>query len=476
MLLTTHQCAIRESFLRCGATVVGVLLAGVMLTPSGATAISIEKLFRFEDPPSGFYGAYDGDAVLVLGQLRDETFAQSPRWIGYIEMKTPRVERIQTAIEHFLSDTGLSAASDRESGGGRHYRLDVTIRRYRLSEWPVAHRDIRLRGEVFLEFVISDEEQVVASVLACGNAEHAFTKLSANKHFKRFGLVHGAAVDDAFVKLTQSKGFGALFGTGWSPGPARRPLEAEVTIGRIDRTVAYGPSAPALALAARLRSLFPSRMSAHLSIEDFALRDEDYLDYLKELEEDSDDIDEDEEERASLAGRWLPEVLREVLAAYYPETSLEVSRDGEAEAGGVVLSGEVYRFDTKGSKQKLEADVSVALSGSAEPLHTLHVYWISGSANAVWSFLVSIIESGVDAKRLSKAQEGDTESDTYWIGQAYGGVSTMADEWAHNVAWALVEALERPEDRVPTQTEVVFEGFAPPQPAVPASESAPGTP
>jgi hypothetical protein len=44
-----------------------------MFTPSWAAAISIEKLFRFEDPPSGFYGAYDGDAVLVLDQLRDES-------------------------------------------------------------------------------------------------------------------------------------------------------------------------------------------------------------------------------------------------------------------------------------------------------------------------------------------------------------------------------------------------------------------
>ena len=176
-------------------------------------------------------------------------------------------------------------------------------------------------------------------------------------------------------------------------------------------------------------------------------------------------MDEDEEEEAGLASTWMPEVLREVLAAYYPETSLQVSRNGGAGTGEIVLSGEVYRFDPKGAKQTLEADISLAPAGSEKPLHTLHVYWISGSANAVWSLLVSIIEEGADARRLNAARQGDTESDTYWIGEAYGGVSTMADEWAHNVAWALVEALETPEDRVPTEIEVIFEGLAPPKPA-----------
>ena len=36
------------------------------LTPSRTTAISIEKLFRFENPPAGFYGKYSGDAELAF--------------------------------------------------------------------------------------------------------------------------------------------------------------------------------------------------------------------------------------------------------------------------------------------------------------------------------------------------------------------------------------------------------------------------
>jgi hypothetical protein len=456
----------RQSHQRSRPGWVGIfsmLVVTILLLPHGAAeAKKPGSYFSLDLPDPAVLGEYTGAVRIVLRDVEDRSFAENSHSVGVIPAQdgrpvpidpdNERVVSVRMAVEHFLRASGLLATSRKETA----LRADVIIRRYRVSRVNEEHRGMRLRTELFLEFVFEKDGSAGGRVLACGNAETRYTGSNMYKALERAGATHQAAFEDALLKLGQSETFRRLIGQGWRPGAARAAqVKFEVT--PIDRSYAYGPSPEAAEVAAKLRAALGDREVGRLTLRDFDLHYPGYLKYRDELAEDPDDIDEELEADAALARRWISDLLLEHLQAFYPGAFVEMTRRDDVRDGkGLTVAGDIHLFDKRGIKNKLKLEIYLIDDATGVPLHTLHVYWIVGSANLPWSPLVGLIEAGADRKKLAKAAGETGEHETFWVGGYLGpGFREMTDGLACDLAALLVDGL-RPGYQRPGDIEVMF--------------------
>lgn len=412
--------------------------------------LTFEVPLELPDPAA--LGAYQGDVRFVLGDVRDDVFAESPEFLGTFETsfkglhvvvgEMSREEAVTTAVTHILGGVGLLASSP----GNASHTLDIHIRRDRL--WYLYSHPRRLRSEVFLEFVVTAENSGPHRVLACGNAEAMVN--SPKDHAAR---VYQSAFRDAFEKFLDSEVFSLIVGTGWTPGSSGA---APSQIDRIDREVFYGPSDyvvdEVLPLAT---SALPRGPIPRLILQDFDL-------VSAKLSKKKAKVSPE------LTRRCIPELVREHLETFYPGAIPEIERRSSWEdREGLVMTGEIIRYDSRGEKHRLMVDIHFRDGSTGEELFSIRVHWVRTNMRAVGLLDVAVkaIKYSADEKKMMATRiEGPNTAS--WTGHfASGWLRDMVDYLAQNIAY-LVAASLYPDYSYPDEIEVRFD--AAPYPGVAA--------
>lgn len=418
-----------------------VLLLFGQSTDANAGRLTFEVPLELPEP--GTLGAYRGDVRFALGDVRDEVFAESPEFLGTFETthkglhvvvgEMSREETVTTAVTQILGGIGLLATSP----GDASHTLDVHIRRERL--WYLYSRPRRLRGEVFLEFVITAERSGPRRVLACGNAE-ALTGSPKDK----VAQVYQSAFQDAFKKFLASEAFSLIVGTGWRPGQSDDDPSG---IDHIDRKVFYGPSDYVVGEVLPLATpALPQGPIPRLILQDFNLMDANLSKKKARFS-------------ADLARRSIPELVREHLEAFYPGAIPEIERRSSwADREGLVMTGEIIRYDSSGDKHRLMVYILFQDGETGELLFSLRVHWERTNVRAagLLDAAVKAIKYSADEKKMlaSRIEGASTAS---WTGQfASGWMKDMVDYLAHSIAYLLTASV-RPDYSYPEEVEVHFD-------------------
>jgi hypothetical protein len=426
--------------------------------------------FELELSSSGSFGRYSGDVRIALGEVVDEGYSETPRFLGIgpnsaylVVLASSREGTVREAITHLFRDTGLLAASLEEAD----FIADVTILRNRFS-----YDGDRIRSEVFLKVAFRRAEEIVGRVLVCGNAESYYRQNSFG--FKKARPTYWSAFNDALYKLVDSSTFLELVGEDWTAGA--RPVEVEnKEITRISRAAFYGPPERPPVIE-ELEPILGSKVYDRLLFQDFELLDREFT---KEAEKAQKEADKQVQKRkkkgkgdgyqgpTSLAATTtvkgaammgvspidlacipVPELLREHLQAFYPGAFPTVERRKQWEAAdGLVVTGEVHRFNMGKINTKLIADIYLKDGLSGETLHSMEVK-LGGGVTWASGLMMGFTAGAVGA------------SGGQFI-PLYAGVAPamrdMQDDIARSLAYVLIETL-RPGYRYPEDLEVAFDG------------------
>lgn len=386
-----------------GRLVVSPVAVVAMLMTLGAPAQAQKDLeLTLDLPVAADFGTYTGETRIALGEVVDDAFSEGPSFLGVgpqatygVLLAETREETVTTAVSHLLRETGLLAASPADAT----YTLDVAIIRLRFFIHQTFGR-FRLRTEAFIEFTFKQGDAVVGRVLACGNSQNQAQFASKKKVQATFQY----GFDDALYKLVSSETFTRLVGQGWQPGRGSA-VGGEYNIDRIKRDRFYGPSDLIRGeIRKAKRTVKPG--AARLVLQTFELKDEKY-----KTTKDAD---------PEFASRYLPDLLREHLKAFFPGAFEMIERRDEwNEAEGIVITGDLLRFKIGSfmkraligfgaGKDKLETVVVLKDGGSGDDLFKMH--FISSNWGAGWQ-----------TKR--------------------GQIRDMADQLARDLAYFLVETL-----------------------------------
>lgn len=403
-----------------------------------------------ERPEAQTLGNYGGTTRIALGQVTDETFSESPGFLGNtvnlipVAHAEPRIDEFKAAVDHLLAQTGLQA----EAAAEADYLLDVVVRRDHVSYREPPKGKARLRSEVFLEFRFRADGDTVGTVLACGNAEAVSGRsgsLSAVKGYKKRTITtYQTAFDDALYKLVSSNTFLALVGEGWRPG-VRPPADPEFPTARIDPGLLYGPTEEAFSDLPKLREVLADRGFERLILQDFEISDSKYLE--KKYADPETIV------------RAIPELIREHLQAFHRDAPIVVERRSNwSDGDGLVVSGELLRVDSGGKKHQLQADVFLTDAATREQLYTVRVYWMRTMGTAGMGLIPAAIKVGREQNKLGTSAANDATRESSWTGYREAAIQQLEDDLAGNLAFLLVESLV-PDAPPPDRLEVQFDGL-----------------
>lgn len=396
----------------CVVATLAALALGLPVHAAADVELALEPLTPTD------YGTYSGERRIALGEVVDDGFAESPRFLGMgpqamysVLLTQQRDESVRAAVSQLLDGTGLLAATPDDAA----YTMDVSIRRLRFFIHQTAGR-FRLRTEAFLEFTFRQGDSVVGRVLACGNSQNQAQFASK----KKVQATYQYGVEDALYKLVRSETFARIVGEGWAPGGGSAE-GGEYKIARITRNRFYGPSD---LIRGEIETAKHKLEGARpvLILQDFQLLDDQY-----ETRKDAD---------PALAKRYLPELVREHLVFFPGAFEVVERREEWAERDGLVVTGELIRFKIGSfmkralvgfgaGKDKLEAVVYLKDGASGEILHRLD--FKSSSWGDMWQL-----------KR--------------------GQIRDMADQLARDLAFFLVE-IGTEDYAYPEGLEVLFDGI-----------------
>ena len=426
--------------------------------------------FELELPSGASLGHYFGESRIALGEIADEGYAETPRFLGIgpnsaylVVLASSREDTVRQGMTHLFRETGLLAASAKDAD----FIADVTILRNRFS-----YDGDRIRSEVFLEVAFRRAEETTGRVLVCGNAESDYRQNSFG--FKKARPTYLSAFNDALYKLVGSSTFLEVVGEGWTSGA--RPVEVDDDeIRRIDRVTYYGPPERPPVIE-ELEAVLGSKGYERLIFQDFALHDQEFI---KEAEKAQKEADKEIQKRKKkgkgdgyqgptslaatttikgaammgvspidLACACVPELLREHFQAFYPGAFPAVERRKEWEpAEGLVVTGEIRKFNMGKINTRLIADIYLKDGLSGETLHSMEVdlgggvTWASG---LVMGFTAGAI--GASGGQFIPLYSGVAPA-----------MRDMQDDVARSLAYVLIEAM-RPGYQYPENLEVAFDG------------------
>ena len=433
-------------------------------------ANNLAKGLELELPSKASLGHYSGALRIALGEIVDEGYAETPRFLGIgpnaaylVRTRTSRLDAVREGMTHLLRETGLLAATAADAD----FIADVTILRNSFS----CDGD-RMRGEVFLHVTFRKQDESDRRILACGNAETVYTRGYAG--YKKPRPTYVCAFNDALYKLVESATFLELVGEGWSPGSrSAEPEPAEIT--RIERAAYYGPHEQP-PVVEELAAIIGAGSYDRLIFQDFSVEDQDFIKEAGKAQKEADKFLAKLEKKGKadeyqgptslaatttikgaalmgvspieLACARLPELVREHLQAFFPGAFPSVERRKEWEAAeGLVVTGVIRRFNMGKMNTKLIADVFLKDGESGETLYTLEVALGGG---VTWADgLVMGFTAGI---------AGSTGSSFVPIyAEIAPAMRDMQDDVARSLAYVLVETL-RPGYEYPESLEVSFDG------------------
>jgi hypothetical protein len=412
-----------------------------------------KEVFAIELPEItlfGSYGHHEGATRLVLGEILDDGFAETPDFLGWYQVSkvvlpATRQETVRHAVENLLRETGLLASP----GAERTHTLDVVIRRNRLLRSPT-HYKYPLRVEVFLEFTIREAGVPVARVLACGNSENmAKVGLRIKALTESLKISYEHAMDDALRKFVDSAALRNLVGDNWKPGTPPAPPEG---MGRIRHDHYYGP---VVGKEAHFRGAYKDSSGLESLAATLAGKSYDRI-ILEEFEVHDAEFRQKRPSQLKATCLCLPGLIREHLGAFYPGAfdTVEFRGDGPTE-GSLVISGDVYFLRMGQLKNGSEAEVHFRDGSTGEKLFTLRSF-TSAAADPWWDGAIAM---GLTMPKGAKKQRKTSDFDAWWAElDAATSVREKDDNVARDLAYVLVQAL-RPDYEYPGDLEVSFDGL-----------------
>ena len=397
----------------------------VLLALGGPARAAKDLELSLKLPSAAQLGKYSGETRIALGDVVDDGFSEGPRFLGVgpqatygILLVRTREESVTEAVSGLLEKTGLLAASPAEGT----YTLDVRIVRLRSFIHQTFGR-FRLRAEAFIEFTFKQGDSVAGRVLACGNSQNQAQFASK----KKVEATYQFGFDDALYKLIRSETFVRLIGEGWQAGSGSA-VGGEYKIGRVSRDRFYGPSDLIRGEVMKAQTLSTSG-SAHLVLQDFELKDDKFK------PSEVADID--------FAGKYLPELVREHLEAFWPGAfeTLERRREWAEREGAVVLTGDLLRF-------KIGSYMKRAMIGFGAGKDKLNAF--------------VVLKDGASGEDLFKMNFASSNWGAGWQTKR-GQIRDMADQLARDLAYFLVKTMVQ-DYAYPGDLEVRFDEIPYPAP------------
>jgi len=265
-------------------------------------------------------------------------------------------------------------------------------------------------------------------------------------------------------------------GEGWTSGALPVDVQYE-EITRIDHAAYYGPPERPPVIN-ELEAIFGSKGYDRLILQDFGLQDQEFIKQAGKAQKEADKQIQKRKKKGKgdgyqgptslaatttvkgaammgvspieLACATVPELLREHLQAFYPGAFPTIERRKRWEpAAGLVVTGEVRKFNMGKINTKLIADIYFKDGLSGETLHSLDVD-LGGGVTWVTGVMMGFSAGAVGA------------SGGQFI-PLYAGVAPamrdMQDDVARSLAYVLIESM-RPGYQYPDNLEVAFDGVA----------------